>query len=287
MQELGGLLRAERERQGRSLEEAYRATHITTRYLKSLEAGEFERIPGEVYLKGFLRRYGDFLGLDGEELVRRYREQRAASEAAARPERAPRTRPAERDSRGPQRSARLMLIIAAAVLAALASGWALAIWSLRLTGPEPPAPADEPPKAEAPPPYAPLTPPPEPVPAGPTAPPAPVRVSLEVTDRCWVRVVADGRLAFTGELAAGDRREWTAEDRLSVRFGNPGGVKVTWNGQPVALERGDPVTRLFTKQAVIRPPAPLPAPPDPSAPASPAATPAGEETGGPPTAASP
>lgn len=73
MQEIAEELRRRREELGKSLEEAQAATKIRLRYLQALEAAEPDQIPGEVYVKGFLRAYGDFLGLDGWALVERYK----------------------------------------------------------------------------------------------------------------------------------------------------------------------------------------------------------------------
>ncbi len=294
MEEIGAALRAERERQGRSLDEVYRATHITVRYLESLETGAFEAIPGEVYLKGFLRRYAQFLGLDGEELVRRYQDRRAQDGEAAR-ESTPR-RPAQTAREGwtrtgdRGRTSRIVAAVAVVALAAVATGWAVAIWSVRSPAPDlsPRSPAVSPEANQAPVPTPlPVVTPPSADGSEPQAPPdaaaASVRVSVKLTDRCWFRVVADGQLAFEGELAAGAEASWTARERLTVRFGNPGGVSLTWNGRPVELPGKDPLTRVFTPEAVVVPPpkAPRPAP----APVSPAASPpAGPEPPVPPAA---
>ncbi|MGE5552423.1 MAG: RodZ domain-containing protein [Betaproteobacteria bacterium] len=275
MLEIGGKLRAERERQGRSLDEVYQATRITIRYLESIEAGEFERIPGEVYLKGFLRRYAAFLGMDGEELVRQYQERKASLEQPSAPEGATQRRLARSGGGHPNRSARLGLVFAATILAAIASGWALAIWSTRFPIAGRPRPSVEAPGSRVVEPPAPAETPSEEAAAAAeqAAPVAPVRVSVELTDRCWFRVSADGQLVYEGELAAGDRREWTAQDRLNVRIGNPRGVTLTWNGQPVTLDGREPLTRLFTKEAVVVSPSPYRSAPT-SAPAPPVQVPA-------------
>lgn len=73
MEEIGSRLRAAREAKGISLEVAEDETKIRRRYLEALENGRADDIPGEVYLKGFLRTYGNFLGLDGPGLVEEYK----------------------------------------------------------------------------------------------------------------------------------------------------------------------------------------------------------------------
>lgn len=82
MKEIGRRLKARREELGLSLEQAQAETKIRRRYIEALESGNEAAIPGEVYLKGFLRFYGNFLGLDGAVLVREYRERKEAATAA-------------------------------------------------------------------------------------------------------------------------------------------------------------------------------------------------------------
>ena len=72
MRELGEYLRQMRESRGVSLEEVARATRVNIRYLRALEEGQYDVLPPEVYVRGFLRAYGEYLGIDPEELYARY-----------------------------------------------------------------------------------------------------------------------------------------------------------------------------------------------------------------------
>ncbi|MDA8235364.1 MAG: helix-turn-helix domain-containing protein [Clostridia bacterium] len=74
MNGIGIKLKNERENKGLSLQEAAIATKIRLKYLEAIENGSFEIIPAEVYLKGFLKIYGDYLGLKGQTLVNEYKE---------------------------------------------------------------------------------------------------------------------------------------------------------------------------------------------------------------------
>lgn len=62
------LLRARKER-GFSLEEAERAAKIRKDFLARLEQEDYDGLPEPVYVRGFLKAYGDFLGLDGVTLA--------------------------------------------------------------------------------------------------------------------------------------------------------------------------------------------------------------------------
>jgi cytoskeletal protein RodZ len=295
MKEIGQQLREARERQGVPLARVYEATRINPRYVAALEAGEFEVIPGEVYLKGFLREYARLVGLDGEELVRQYRERAAAlapppvepvrkASVAWQPPRRVRVRPA-RSTTG-----RRLLALFAVGLAALATGWALAIWSVDPV-PEPsPARPDaveqgiSPEATPASPPAAAALPADRPAAVTPAPPPSPVQVTARLTGRCWVRVEADGRVIYQGEPASGAELTWGASDRLTVKLGNPAGIRLAWNGRSIDLPAEGPVTRTFSRDGLVAP-APAPAPrtaPSPAiapAPATPAPTSSGLASG--------
>jgi hypothetical protein len=64
--EIGNSLREARLRQGLDFPEIEQATKIRGKYLRSLEEEQFEVLPAQTYVKGFLRSYADYLGLDGQ-----------------------------------------------------------------------------------------------------------------------------------------------------------------------------------------------------------------------------
>jgi cytoskeleton protein RodZ len=72
MDEIGHLLREARENKGLSLEDVQDATRINSRYLAALEAGQYDKLPTAVHVRGFLRNYARFLGLDPQPLLDRY-----------------------------------------------------------------------------------------------------------------------------------------------------------------------------------------------------------------------
>ena len=73
MESLGDKLKSTREAKGLSYDYVGRETNIARRYLEALETEDFLKFPGEPYLLGFLRNYGEYLGLDVEELLSMYR----------------------------------------------------------------------------------------------------------------------------------------------------------------------------------------------------------------------
>jgi len=72
LEEIGRLLRETREKRGLSLHDVQAATKIRLKYLKAIEEGDERQLPPEVYTKGFIRAYANFLQLDGQKLARAY-----------------------------------------------------------------------------------------------------------------------------------------------------------------------------------------------------------------------
>ncbi|MGK7926872.1 MAG: helix-turn-helix domain-containing protein [Spirulina sp.] len=68
-QQIGRTLKEARLAQGISFGALYSKTLIQVYYIKALEEGQIERLPEDVYLRGFIRRLGNSLGLDGTTLA--------------------------------------------------------------------------------------------------------------------------------------------------------------------------------------------------------------------------
>jgi cytoskeletal protein RodZ len=80
VESLGNKLRTAREGKGYTYDKVGDDIHIATRYLKALEAEEYAGFPGEPYLLGFLKNYGEYLGLDTQELLSLYKAKRRQEE---------------------------------------------------------------------------------------------------------------------------------------------------------------------------------------------------------------
>ena len=72
MFEIGGSLREARLKRGLTPADVQKAIRIRDRYLQALEEERWELLPGDAYVKGFLRTYADYLGLDGNLYVEEY-----------------------------------------------------------------------------------------------------------------------------------------------------------------------------------------------------------------------
>lgn len=69
---IGANLKEAREKQGLSLKDLQEKTKIRSKYLAALESEEYELIPGEAYVKAFIKGYADYLNLDGAQLLDEY-----------------------------------------------------------------------------------------------------------------------------------------------------------------------------------------------------------------------
>ena len=71
---LGQELKKQRESRNISLDEMASSTKIVGRYLQALEEDRFDAMPGGFFIKGILRTYAVYVGLDPDEVLARYRE---------------------------------------------------------------------------------------------------------------------------------------------------------------------------------------------------------------------
>ncbi|MFB2982597.1 RodZ domain-containing protein [Microseira sp. BLCC-F43] len=72
LREIGTHLQKLRQQQSISIEQVAAKTCIRLRMLKALEEGKLDDLPEPIYIQGFIRRYGDFLGLDGNALAKTF-----------------------------------------------------------------------------------------------------------------------------------------------------------------------------------------------------------------------
>ncbi len=235
---IGETLRTAREEAGRTVDEAARDTRVRADYLRALEDEEFGAFGGDVYAKGFLSTYARYLGLDTAPLLEQYRryvqkDDYDPARIAANPvASAPRDRPPA------------WIAWAAIAIVVVVAGVALT----QLLGSRNPEPAVQP----APQPVA-SSPTPTPSPTAAASPsPSPtfdgVNLVLLFEDDSWLRVTIDGKDVLETTIRQGESLQFQDDEAVSIRFGNPGGVRVELNGQDVGFagEPGRPVSVTYT-----------------------------------------
>jgi cytoskeletal protein RodZ len=226
--EIGNSLREARERQGLGYPEIELATKIRAKYIRALEEEDFTSIPGDAYIRGFLRTYADYLGLDSDVYVDEYASRFITSwrdELPPRPER----RRVPRRERPFERRA-VLLVLAGIVLVTVL---VFAAW--QIPGSSNPA-------------------------GGGTAQnqhrksaPARQLVLRGVGRGTYVEVrrnKASGKVDFQGTIGAGETK--LAGDRFYLLVRNPAGVHVTLDGSPVALPAAHNLCVLVTPKQTTR-----------------------------------
>jgi cytoskeletal protein RodZ len=72
LESVGQYLRRHREARRMSVEEVSRATRVPTASVERIEADQFDELPGEVFVRGFLRSYAQAVGLQADDVLARY-----------------------------------------------------------------------------------------------------------------------------------------------------------------------------------------------------------------------
>lgn len=80
MSELGQWLRETRQARELSLEQVEAETRIRAKFLAAIEEESYGELPGDIYIRGFLRNYALFLGLDPQEVLEKYEKRDSARE---------------------------------------------------------------------------------------------------------------------------------------------------------------------------------------------------------------
>ena len=80
---IGALLRASRLRRGEEIEDIAAVLRIRRVYIEAIEEDRFDDLPGHAYAVGFVRGYAEYLDLDGEDVVRRFKEESSVPDQPA------------------------------------------------------------------------------------------------------------------------------------------------------------------------------------------------------------
>lgn len=265
---LGAVLRRCREYHGISLDEAAEATKMGKNYLLALENDRTKEFASQAYLKGFLRIYAGYLGLNPDDMIRLYDKQQTQASglsAATGPGGARGARGARGAAELPKKRISLRRFVLPAFLLLLIIITANIINR-----------SDAPPKKEQ---ATPQVPQPQPVPAAAPVsaiqpvhssthkPPLPQKTEkkpataeqssdapeikqnsapaqpaeqpksfiarMKVSQNGTLNVTIDGALTQTYDLTVGDAIEWKAEKNIALELSNAGGVEVEINGKPL------------------------------------------------------
>ncbi|SMC64771.1 helix-turn-helix domain-containing protein [Sporomusa malonica] len=249
MQTVGEILRAERVKKSLSIKDVESAISIRALYLNAIEEGNYSVIPGEVYLKGFIRNYATFLGLNPQQVMEVYRQNKGqASELAPTVSQSETIQVSPASSGGGLKKWLIAAVVAAGVVAGLA--W----WS---SGSQKPAPAPPPSVTQQPGPATGQQPPQSAPPTQSVAPAksaAKVSVTAKYNAQCWTQIMADGKEIYEGIPKSGESLTWEATSKLTAKFGNANAVDLVYNGSPVGKigGSGEVVVKTFTINGITQ-----------------------------------
>lgn len=251
MESVGQILKAARIAKNLSHDDVEKGTSIRRIYIEAIENDEYSKAPGEVFVKGIIRTYGNFLGLNGAELVDMYKAQKAGADVE------------EIKSQGIREVKNVKLNISLKQQRSLGSGNGFSLSSIQLpwkqivvsliavailgagyfavpkimemlpasvpaaentTANAPAATEKQPVKADK------------------------VTVEMTAAGSCWLEVNADGTEIFVGMLQANDKKTFEAKDKLIVKYGNIGVMNVIVNGVSENLQgQKDVAVKTYTR----------------------------------------
>ena len=271
---LGDLLRETREQKKLSLEDVEQGTNIRKLYIKSIEDGDYDKLPGEVFLKGFIKTYGKFLGLNSLELIEQYKKEKNAStsekeveptnqvqEQPVSPAQPPKVeekiteKTAEPTKENipkidsfasnqaylqPTKSnSKKNIFLVIIILIVIIGGAVFFLSSQDTSDTKAPVHTTQQESTQ------------QPEQQAQQPAPAPVVNGAEVTavfnEDCWTEVKVDGNVVLSETVKKGSNLNWKGNNQIDITVGNAGAIDITFNNQPVGKlgDIGAVVTKSF------------------------------------------
>jgi cytoskeleton protein RodZ len=202
---VGSALRKARERRGISLDAASRDTKLHVDQLRALESEDFEALLGDVYVRGSLRTYSQYLGLSPDKVIGAYARHADAPPPLPPPAKLGRVERAMAATR--IRDNQLLMVFLAGTILVIA-----VVFGLLSRGHSAPPPASLPTVAEE----------PEPIDRE-------IDAVVEAVGDVGVTVTVDG-VESTYPMAAGETRAFSAQTDLTLSVTDGGAIRLTVNG---------------------------------------------------------
>jgi len=213
MESVGEFLKKEREAQGKSIADVAKITKLSPRNIEALEEDRFSALPGLVYVKGHLKTYARFLGLNEDEVIGKYMRLTQQQEAK------------ELDEwdavelelhEQKKRTNRTWIVIVVGVVAVVAAVWLVSKWRAPSPNEDVPVVNNE------------LR----------TATGADTMIEwhrlellVAAKERTWIKVSVDGTVVSDLTLEAGEKKKWEGDERFSLDVGNGGALDLYLDGK--------------------------------------------------------
>lgn len=222
--QLGDLLRRTREEKGVPVEKVEAATFVSERFLRALEEGRWEELPGKAYALGYVKIYARFLGLQQEEVVDLFL--KAYREGGKREHLREARKPVEAFSPGPRKKRKTVLFAILFSLVALCGVLLVFFFApLHSSVVENPGKSEEVLLADD------LA---SPLPPESPPPSFPVVLRLVAEKVAWADITSLGVTMFSGVLVPGKTYVFRSEGPVAVSGDDGSVVRVWLNGE----ERG-------------------------------------------------
>jgi len=261
LETLGDYLKTEREAQNITLEEVSQATRIRRTILEAIENNHYDLIPPKVFTQGFIKSYASYLGLDENDVIKRYHEIMESLEKKKDTD-----EPVEQQPPQPFITTGRLLVLAIIGIVAL-TAWFLTrnpqpeddtlvndtvptASTSSSSVPSPPLGSQAVPVEEdgdhtvldrEEPAVREEEPPPEGEQGKETAGAAateegkaePMALRVVATEQAWMRIQLDQGEPYEALLKSGESLTLKAQEKFIIRIGNGGGVKLFFNGEPL------------------------------------------------------
>jgi cytoskeletal protein RodZ len=209
---LGEFLRRERELRHISLDDVAERTKISRRYLAAIEEGHYDRLPGEAFIRGFIRAYAQSIGLDPEDALLLYTQARVVQEPPS-----IRAQRIVQESRGRDTHALLWLSVAGVIVVGAVLLGTVSLLSVDVTSFLRPWLTSRTDVADTP------------------SVSAPLILTAIANSDTWLRVVIDDKTSEDILLRAGQSTKWLGQERFLVSIGNARATRLQLNGHELTL----------------------------------------------------
>jgi cytoskeleton protein RodZ len=226
---LGEFLRRERELRHVTLDDIAERTKISRRYLEAIEEDRYDRLPGEAFVRGFIRSYAQFVGLDPEDALLIYNQSRTVHDAApTHPAATPLARQAWHER------SLLWLLVAGVIIVGgvLVSAMGLLNRPNSLRWSSSPhlevgsMPADE----------------------------APLVLTVLADSDTWLQITIDNQDSQDMVLRAGQSTKWLGREHFVLSIGNARATRLQLNGRDVTTPQPTPsILRQYTISRAMLP----------------------------------
>ncbi|MGI6226607.1 MAG: helix-turn-helix domain-containing protein [Peptococcales bacterium] len=247
MDGIGSIFKSARIEKGLTLVEAQEATKIRIKYLEAIEDGQFDIIPGKVYLKGFIKSYAKFLAIeDNEEIICFLEDNKSPTFEVS----SEKVYPQKIESpKGVQKKYFKILLGLLAILVLFGVQHLYENYFAEQNNlPEPPKNivTEIPPDPEE---------PPLPDETDIIQQPQKKELSIEVLDitsakdACWVQIYTDNNKEFEGIMYQGEKKTIEALEKIKIKLGNAGVVKLLLDEEDLGIP--GKVNQVWEKEFII------------------------------------